>query len=430
MQTSPLAPLRVRRGESLPSTQKLGTRVRSNNVTVEKLQIRQKAEAREESLSPFAAKSALSRGRDKAEEPCTVRTAFQRDRDRIIYSNSFRRLKHKTQVFIAPQGDHYVTRLTHTLEVSQIARTIARALNLNEDLTEAISLGHDLGHTPFGHVGEEVLNELYLPGFRHNEQSLRIVEVLENNGQGLNLTWEVRDGILNHSKTGEKIIKGGGQASTLEGSIARIADVVAYVNHDIDDAIRAGNITEDDLPVPATTVLGHSNRERINTLVCDIIEQSWTVAQSLPRTRYGASVPVRRPTIQIYHTDSIGTKKHEITPHPNPLPQGEGGRYFVTMSPKALKATNTLRDFLFEHVYNREATRKETEKAREIVRQLYAYFNKHEDKLPPEFRPALSLPNGRGVDERERCVVDYIAGMTDQYATKMAGEISAEDGIK
>ena len=213
------------------------------------LNIRQRAEEREEALSPFAVKSRRSRGRLKPEEPCPIRTAFQRDRDRIIHSKAFRRLKHKTQVFIAPLGDHYVTRLTHTLEVSQLARTIARALNLNEDLAEAISLGHDLGHTPFGHVGEEVLNKLYHGGFRHNEQSLRVVELLEKDGQGLNLTWEVRDGIKNHSKPEEDIFEESqGKVATIEGEVCRIADAIAYINHDIGDAIRAGIITEDDLP--------------------------------------------------------------------------------------------------------------------------------------------------------------------------------------
>ncbi len=364
-------------------------------MSVKQLHIRQRAEAREESLSPYAARSARSKGREKPEEPDPVRTAFQRDRDRILYSNSFRRLKHKTQVFIAPQGDHYVTRLTHTLEVSQIARTIARALNLNEDLTEAIALGHDLGHTPFGHVGEDVLNELYPPGFRHNEQSLRVVEVLENNGQGLNLTWEVRDGILSHSKTDEKTLKPRGQASTLEGDIVRIADVIAYVNHDTDDAIRASIITEDDLPVAATSVLGHSHRERINALVCDIIEQSWLVVSGVePFMVSGVEPPVRAGKMPAPHV--------------------------IRMSPKVLKATNILRDFLFERVYNAQAALAETERARKLLRRLYRYFNEHEDRLPAEYRT--------GKDDRERRVVDYIAGMTDQYAAGVGKKIRGGKG--
>ena len=333
---------------------------------ISRLNIRQIAEDREESLSPYAVKSKLSRGRVKYEEPCPVRTFFQRDRDRIIHSKAFRRLKHKTQVFIAPLGDHYVTRLTHTLEVSQIARSIARALNLNEDLTEAIALGHDLGHTPFGHVGEEVLNELYYQGFRHNEQSLRVIDLLENDGRGLNLTWEVRDGIVNHSKTRADILG--------EGEVCKISDTVAYINHDIGDAIRADIITENDLPLSAVTVLGRFHSQRVNTMVCDIIDYSWAATG------------------------------HNITDSPT-----------IGMSPQVLEATNTIREFLFDRVYNLHAAEKEAEKAREVVRLLYKYFNEHEDKLPPEYRLYS--------DETERKVVDYIAGMTDQYALRLAEEL-------
>ncbi|UCC90437.1 MAG: deoxyguanosinetriphosphate triphosphohydrolase [Dehalococcoidia bacterium] len=344
---------------------------------INRLNIRQLAEEKEESLSPYAAKSRLSRGRLRHEEPCMVRTAFQRDRDRIIHSKAFRRLKHKTQVFIAPLGDHYVTRLTHTLEVSQIARTIARALNLNEDLTEAIALGHDLGHTPFGHVGEDVLNELYHQGFRHNEQSLRVVDLLENNGYGLNLTWEVRDGIVNHSKTRTDILgQDWGKVNTLEGEVCKIADTVAYINHDIGDAIRAGIITEGDLPLAAVKVLGLSHSQRINTMVCDIIDYSWAAS--------GRDTTIDSPKIG--------------------------------MSPQILEATETLRKFLFDRVYNLHADQKETEKAREVIRLLYRYFNEHEDKLPSEY--CLHR------DETERGVVDYIAGMTDQYALRMAEELA------
>ena len=348
--------------------------------------IRQLAEEKEESLSPLAQKSRLSRGRLEYEEPCPIRTDFQRDRDRILYSNAFRRLKHKTQVFMAPLGDHYVTRLTHTLEVSQVARTIARALNLNEDLVEAISLGHDLGHTPFGHIGEAVLDELYPRGFRHNEQSLRVVDRLERNGRGLNLTWEVRDGILNHSKTKADILaEDGEKASTLEGEVCRLADVVAYVNHDTEDAIRAGAITEGNLPLSAVTVLGMSNSARINTMVNDIIEYSWPAS--------GASAGKTGRTI------SIG------------------------MSPRVLEATNTLREFLFERVYDVRSAEQESEQAREIVRLLYNYFTAHEEKLPPEYR--------LGNDDRQRRVVDYIAGMTDRYAIRIAEEMSLlDDRIK
>ena len=344
-------------------------------MKINQLNVRQASEQKEEALSPNAARSRRSRGRLKYEEPCPIRTAFQRDRDRIIHGKAFRRLKHKTQVFLAPLGDHYVTRLTHTLEVSQIARTISRALNLNEDLTEAIALGHDLGHTPFGHVGEEVLNELYPSGFRHNEQSLRVVDLLEKDGQGLNLTWEVRDGILNHSKERADILEeSSGKAGTLEGQVCKIADAIAYINHDIDDAIRAGIITEDDLPLAAITVLGNSHRQRINTMVSDIIECSWAT-----RGENAIASPA------------------------------------ISLSPHVLEATNTLRDFLFERVYNLQASQAEAEKAREAVRRLYTYFVEHVDSLPPEYRSYG--------EETKRRVVDYIAGMTDQYALRLVNEL-------
>lgn len=334
-------------------------------LNINQLNIRQKSEAREEGLSPFAVKSRLSRGRVVPEEPCPIRTSFQRDRDRIIHTKAFRRLKHKTQVFIAPQGDHYVTRLTHTLEVSQIARTIARALNLNEDLVEAATLGHDLGHTPFGHAGEEVLNDLYHRGFHHNLQSLRIVDVLENDGKGLNLTWEVRDGIENHSKSGlTSLQQDWGKIGTVEGKVCRIADIVAYINHDIDDAVRAGVINENDLPPEAVGVLGDSNSSRINTMVSDIIENSW-----------------ERPAI--------------------------------AMSPEVLVATDTLRKFLFQRVYY--LARKEAETGREVVCRLYDYFKTHQDKLPREYL----LHN----EEAEQGVIDYIAGMTDQFALRLAEDL-------
>jgi len=343
---------------------------------VNKPNIREQTEKKEEALSPYAAKSKFSRGRLKWEEPCPIRTNFQRDRDRIIYSKAFRRLKHKTQVFIAPLGDHYVTRLTHTLEVSQIARTIARALNLNEDLAEAIALGHDLGHTPFGHIGEEILNELYRDGFRHNEQSLRVVDLLEKEGQGLNLTWEVRDGILNHSKGQAEILgEGWGDANTLEGKVCKIADIVAYVNHDVEDAMRAGIISPHDLPKPVVATLGHEHSQRINTLVCDIINCSWQVSGNGNLTN---------PTIG--------------------------------MSPEVLKATNILRQFLFDEVYYPTSTKEEAVNAGKLLRLLYSYFLKHDNGLPQEFA-TLS-------DNKERKVIDYIAGMTDQYALRLAEEIS------
>jgi dGTPase len=328
--------------------------------------IRLRLEAREESLSPYAMRSRLSKGRLKPEERCPMRTDFQRDRDRIIHCKAFRRLKHKTQVFIAPLGDHYVTRLTHTLEVSQVARSITRALNLNEDLAEAISLGHDLGHTPFGHVGEEVLNEIFSEGFRHNEQSLRVVDLLEKDGQGLNLTWEVREGILKHSKTGADILgEEWGMVETLEGQVCKIADIIAYINHDIGDAVRAGIITEQDLPRSAVTVLGSSHSERINSLVLDVINCSW-----------------EKPVI--------------------------------SMSPEVVEVANILRQFLFDRVYS--VAREEAERAREVVCLLYRHFIEHEEMLPQEY----ALRD----DNLERKVVDYIAGMTDNYALRLAEELN------
>jgi len=337
--------------------------------------IRQVLEEREEWLSPFASKSKFTRGRMRLEKPSPVRLEFQRDRDRIIHCNSFRRLKHKTQVFIAPIGDHYVTRLTHTLEVSQIARTISRALNLNEDLTEAISLGHDLGHTPFGHIGEEVLNELYPDGFHHNEQSLRLVDYLENNGKGLNLTWEVRDGILNHSKTRVIEIMGDnwGKANTLEGEVCKIADAVAYINHDIDDAIRAKVITEEELPREAISLLGHSRSERINTMVCDIIDSSWNVKDE----------SLSPPSIQM----------------------GAGIR----------EATRALHEFLYQQVYTVSSTQPDAENARRIIRTLYQFFDSHRKLLPPEYLAVTNNP--------EHQVVDYIASMTDHYAQRIIQEL-------
>jgi dGTPase len=335
--------------------------------------IRQRLEDREESLSPHAAKSRLTRGRSRAESPSPMRTEFQRDRDRIIHSKAFRRLKHKTQVFISPLGEHDVTRRTHTLEVSQIARSVARALNLNEDLAEAISLGHDLGHTPFGHVGEEVLDDLCSQGFRHNEQSLRVVELLEKDGAGLNLTWEVREGILKHSKSRQDIVGDiWDLPSTLEGQICRLADSVAYINHDIGDAIRAELIDQSDLPGAAVPVLGATNSGRINTMVCDIIDQSWAAT---------GLVEAERPTI--------------------------------TMSPEVLEAANNLREFLFQNVYEVQTAKRETEKARQVVRVLYQYFMSNPGKLPAEYS---------GGDEVERGVVDYIAGMTDNYALSLVEE--------
>nr|WP_330216581.1 deoxyguanosinetriphosphate triphosphohydrolase [Thermacetogenium phaeum] len=321
----------------------------------DKVCIREEIEAREEAyLAPYATLSSRTRGRLRPEEPCPVRTAFQRDRDRIIHSKAFRRLKHKTQVFIAPEGDHYRTRSTHTLEVAQISRTIARALGLNEDLTEAIALGHDLGHTPFGHSGEYALNEVYPPGFRHNEQSLRVVDVLEGDG-GLNLTWEVRDGILHHT--------GPEPPATLEGQIVRKADRISYINHDIDDAIRAGIISEDDLPPDCVRLLGNRHKTRINTMVMDIISES-------------------------------------------------RGKPVIRMSDAVQEATDKLRSFLFERVYIGSAAKKEESKARRIIKILYEFYLENPHFLSEELQRRC---DSEGL---ERCVVDYIAGMTDRFAMK------------
>jgi dGTPase len=344
--------------------------------------IRLRTEEKEEHLSVFASKSRHSRGREKLEAPCPLRTDFQRDRDRIIHSNAFRRLKHKTQVFVAPLGDHFVTRLTHTLEVSQIARTISRSLNLNEDLTEAIALGHDLGHTPFGHIGENLLDELLPGGFRHNEQSLRVIDLLEKYGQGLNLTWEVRDGILNHSKGSIGILgEGWGDIGTVEGQVVKIADIVAYINHDTSDAIRSGIIAEKQLPASVIKVLGHSSSQRINTLVIDIVG------------------------------NSLGNLNDERTKNPA-----------IRMSPIILKTSNELRDFLFDKVYNSNLATQEKDKAKEVVYTLYEYYLINEEKLPDEYR----LRN----DTIERKVADYIAGMTDLYAMHKAEEIAQHKHYK
>ena len=346
-------------------------------MSIDKLHVRQLTEEREETLSPHAVKSRLSRGRQRPEEPDPIRTCFQRDRDRIIHCKSFRRLKHKTQAFIAPLGDHYVTRLTHTLEVAQIARTIARALNLNEDLTEAIALGHDLGHTPFGHVGEDVLNELFPGGFKHNEQSLRVVDFLEKDGQGLNLTWEVRDGIARHSKSSQGVIlgEGWGPVGTIEGEVVKISDAVAYINHDIEDAIRAGAITGADLPARAVKVLGTRHSQRVNRMVCDIIESSWD-ARACDIIKSGPPIRMSKPVIA---------------------------------------AAGALNDFLFQRVYDVHSARQETAKARKVVRFLYEYYVKNAARLPPEYRL-----HG---DRLERGAADYIAGMTDQYALRQAEEL-------
>lgn len=320
------------------------------------MNIRETREAWEvQYLSPYASMSRDTLGRDVPEELCDIRPEYQRDRDRILHCKAFRRLKHKTQVFLAPEGDHYRTRLTHTLEVAQIARTIARSLRLNEDLTEAIALGHDLGHTPFGHSGERILNELCPYGFAHYQQSVRVVEVLEKDGRGLNLTKEVRDGILNHRTSGHP--------STLEGGIVRLSDKIAYINHDIDDAIRAKIFAEAELPDRFTDVLGHSVRERLNTMIHDIIEQS-----------------MDKPAI--------------------------------CMSPGMEEAMQGLRAWLFEHVYKNEIPKAEEGRAQQLIVSLYKYYMEHVIELPEEY---LLLMVQKG-EAKERVVCDYIAGMSDSYA--------------
>lgn len=306
-------------------------------------------------LSPYASLSRNTLGRDKPEILCDIRPEYQRDRDRILHCKSFRRLKHKTQVFLAPEGDHYRTRLTHTLEVSQIARTIAKSLRLNESLTEAIALGHDLGHTPFGHSGEAVLNQICKEGFTHYTQSIRVVEVLEKDGRGLNLTKEVRDGILNHRTSGHP--------STLEGCIVRLADKIAYINHDIDDAIRAKIFMEGDLPKGYTDILGHSVRDRLNNMVHDIISQS-----------------LDKPVI--------------------------------LMSPGMEEAMMGLRTWMFDHVYSGGIAKAEEGKAQQLIRALYEYYMEHEDKLPLEYLRMMEEKK----ETKERVVCDYIAGMSDVYA--------------
>ena len=310
-------------------------------------------EREKDTLSRHAFLTSNTKGREHPYTPSPVRTEFQRDRDKIIHSQSFRRLMNKTQVFLAPAGDHYRTRLTHTLEVAQIARIIARALRLNEDLTEAAALGHDLGHTPFGHAGEAALQICYDPEFTHYKQSLRVVEKLENNGAGLNLTWEVRDGIVNHT--------GKSMASTLEGVIVKFADRIAYINHDIDDACRAGILNPEDLPADIVEVLGKRHSERINTMVKSIIDASYD------------------------------------QPH-------------IMMDERVGKATNDLRSFLFENVYLNPIAKSEDAKAQEMLIKLFEFYVQHPEKMPEHYRTNI---DSEGV---ERCVADFLSGMTDRYA--------------
>ena len=314
-------------------------------------------------LAPYATRSSETRGRETPMEPCPMRNEFQRDRDRIIHCQSFRRLMYKTQVFLAPAGDHYRTRLTHTLEVTQIARTMARALRLNEDLTEAAALGHDLGHTPFGHAGENALRECYDPHFAHYRQSLRVVEKLEKDGRGLNLCWEVRDAIVNH--TGSSV------AATPEGQLIKFADRIAYINHDIDDAIRAGILKKEEIPRDLTEVLGDTHSRRINTMVSSVLEDS-----------------ANSPTI--------------------------------SMTPEVQAATDRLRKFLFEHVYYNPIAKGEEQKSKALVCTLFDFYVKNPDRLPDRFRRRIGTDEGETV---ERGVADFISGMTDRYAIETYNEL-------
>lgn len=327
------------------------------------MNIREQQEHREHLiLSQYASFSDESRGRDREEPQCPMRTIYQRDRDRIIHCKAFRRLKHKTQVFLAPEGDHYRTRLTHTLEVAQIARSIARALCLNEDLTEAIALGHDLGHTPFGHAGERTLNSLCPVGFAHYKQSIRVVEFLEKDGSGLNLTWEVRDGIINHRTSGKP--------STLEGKAVRLSDKIAYINHDIDDAIRANIFKESDIPEEFTGVLGHSTKERLNTMINDIV------------------------------INSVGKDD-------------------IIMSEPIHDAMTRLRQFMFDSLYLNPTAKSEEAKADKLITELYRYYVDNTDKLPDTYKRFIAEFGERP----EQVVCDYIAGMSDQYSISKFQEI-------
>lgn len=320
------------------------------------MNIREKQELWESQyLCPYAALSKNSRGRDFYEEQCDIRPVYQRDRDRILHSKSFRRMKHKTQVFLTPKGDHYRTRLTHTLEVSQNARTIAKALRLNEDLVEAIALGHDLGHTPFGHAGERALNTLCRKGFSHCEQSVRVVEKLENGGKGLNLTYEVRDGIRNHRTAG--------RPCTLEGKIVRLSDKIAYINHDIDDAIRAGILAAEDIPKEYTEVLGNTTSQRLNRLIHDIVKNS-------------------------------------------------EGKQEIKMSAPIEQAMTGLRKFMFANVYTNPRAKAEEQKAQDMLEHLFTFYKEHPENMSEEY---IDMLENRG-ESLEDVVCDYLSGMTDQYA--------------
>jgi dGTPase len=345
--------------------------------------VRALIDAREAALSPFAARGVTSRGRDKPEPAPPLRGEYQRDRDRILHSNAFRRLKHKTQVFIAPAGDHFVTRMTHTLEVAQISRTIARALNLNEDLAEAAALGHDIGHAPFGHAGEAALAEALGTDWRHNEHGLRVVERVERGGRGLNLTWETREAILKSSKAPADIFaEAWGTASTLEGQIVKVADAIAYINHDTSDAMRAGLLREEDLPTTVREVLGGSHHDRIESLVSDVVQSSWAATGET----------------------------------------GAGTTPVIGMSAPALATANVWRDFLFERVYLPEDELPQVRDARATVHFLLAYFRARPEEVPGDFGAPSDPPDVRALD--------YVAGMTDRYALRVASGLGCEPAVR
>ena len=326
------------------------------------MNIRESLEEREqEFLSPYAAHSRESRGRERPEEECDIRTVYQRDRDRILHCKAFRRLKDKTQVFLAPHGDHYRNRLTHTLEVSQTARTVAKALRLNEDLVEAIALGHDLGHTPFGHAGERALDKQNPMGFAHYKQSVRVAQVLEKKGRGLNLTWEVIDGILNHRTSG--------RPATLEGQVVRLCDKISYIHHDMDDAHRAGLISEDDIPITIRMLLGYTIRERLNTLIHNIVENSQ-------------------------------------------------GKDTIQMSEEVYQAMMDLRKIMFQNVYLNPKAKKEEAKAIDMLSKLYEYYMEHPQKMSKEYVNLIAT--GTSLNQ---AVCDYLSGMTDQYSMQKFQEI-------
>lgn len=342
--------------------------------------IREDFEKREKSfISPYGVRASQSAGRKEPEPACPVRTVFQQDRDRIVFSNAFRRLKHKTQVFLSPLGDHYRTRLTHTLEVAEVARTVSRAMRLNEDLAEAVALGHDLGHTPFGHSGETALKEIYSPDFTHSEQSLRVVDVLERNGQGLNLTWEVRDGIVKHSKGFGDIIPAdpGKMASTAEGRIVRFADIIAYLNHDLDDAVRSGVVLRKQIPEACSRVLGKNHAQRATTMIRDLIFSSRLVNDQL----------------ELAFSDDV----------------------FCAMS--------VLRQFLYENVYRSAPVHAEFIKAKKLISELYFFFLNNPDQLREKMSGLEMNETYFDTTPVKRVICDYIASMTDRYVLRLYNEI-------